>query len=368
MTTSRRPAPRRTAARSSCPKGRRASCALGLDGSRTTVHYSARKPSGQSNCAIDRIAAAPDNTLVVDDDCHRLVRVRLDGSVVETIPLTGALEEWADFPRVVAGASGDLWIGGDSSLAHRVGGVATKVALPETDGFLGPWAAAPDGSLWIAAEPGLRPDAHHRERRAAGAGADHRGGDGRRPGRDGVAHQPQPARPRRARGGARVVRSAPADGPPARCEERHGDPRRAAPASRPAGHEQRAGIDDRGRDGRRGGRQAAAGGRPARHHPALLAEAAAPHRAERPDRGPLPAGLGRQRQRRRADGGLRAGERARTRRAAARPRSGRPARRGRAPRRRCARRDWAPRARSPSPAPRGSTRRRTGRRARRSRR
>jgi len=136
------------------PEGQEGFVRLGLDGSRTTVHYSARRPAGQSNCAIDRIAAAPDNTLVVDDDCHRLVRVRLDGSVVETIPLTGALEEWADFPRVVAGASGDLWIGGDSSLAHRVGGVATKVALPDTHGFLGPWAPAPDGSLWIAESQG----------------------------------------------------------------------------------------------------------------------------------------------------------------------------------------------------------------------
>ena len=127
---------------------------VGLDGSTSTVHYSAPKPPGESNCAIDRIDAAPDNTLVVDDDCHRLVRLRLDGSVAETIPLTGALEEWADFPRVAAGPSGDLWIGGDSSLAHRVGGVATTVALPQTDGFLGPWATAPDGSLWIAQAQG----------------------------------------------------------------------------------------------------------------------------------------------------------------------------------------------------------------------
>ena len=182
------------------PEGQEGFVRLGLDGSRTTVHYSARKPSGQSNCAIDRIAAAPDNTLVVDDDCHRLVRVRLDGSVVETIPLTGALEEWADFPRVVAGASGDLWIGGDSSLAHRVGGVATKVALP-ADRRVPRAVGRRAGRLAVdRREPGLRPDAHHRGRRAAGAGADHRGGDGRRPGRDGVAHQPQPARPRRARG------------------------------------------------------------------------------------------------------------------------------------------------------------------------
>ncbi len=127
---------------------------VGLDGSTSTVHYSAPKPPGESNCAIDRIDAVPDNTLVVDDDCHRLVRLRLDGSVAETIPLTGALEEWADFPRVAAGPSGDLWIGGDSSLAHRVGGGATNVALPQTDGFLGPWATAPDGSLWIAQAQG----------------------------------------------------------------------------------------------------------------------------------------------------------------------------------------------------------------------
>jgi hypothetical protein len=127
---------------------------LGLDGTKTTVHYSAPKSAGQSNCSPERFAAPPDGTLYVSDGCRRIVHLRLDGSVLETIPLTGALDEWSDFPRVLAGPSTDLWIGGDSSLSHRVGGVATKVALPEFPGFLGPEATAPDGSLWIAEAQG----------------------------------------------------------------------------------------------------------------------------------------------------------------------------------------------------------------------
>ena len=204
---------------------------------------------------------------------------RLDGSVVETIPLTGALEEWADFPRVVAGASGDLWIGGDSSLAHRVGGVATKVALPQTDGFLGPWAAAPDGSLWIAQSPGLRLLHITASRRAAGGGADHGGGPRRRA--------------RTGRCGSRTATSSPTSGPRASAgrattrqptvrlpDVRHGRVTLAAlrrrhglrvTSSEPGsmiGAVTVAGVD-----------VGPAGRRPARHHPALLAEAAAPHRA-----------------------------------------------------------------------------------------
>jgi hypothetical protein len=73
---------------------------------------------------------------------------------VETIPLTGPLADAADFPRVVGGPSGDLWIGTDSSVSHRVGTTVTKVALPAMDGFLGPESTAPDGSLWIAKADG----------------------------------------------------------------------------------------------------------------------------------------------------------------------------------------------------------------------
>jgi streptogramin lyase len=127
---------------------------LGLDGTKTTVRYSAPKSAGQSNCSPERFATPPDGTLYVSDGCRRIVHLRLDGSVLETIPLTGALDEWSDFPRVLAGPSTDLWISGDSSLSHRVGGVVTKVTLPEFQGFLGPEATAPDGSLWIAEAQG----------------------------------------------------------------------------------------------------------------------------------------------------------------------------------------------------------------------
>ncbi len=180
--------------------------ALGLDGSKATVHYSAPKAAGQSNCAIDRIAAAADNTLVVDDDCHRLVRLRLDGSVVETIPLTGALAEWADFPRVVAGRvrrpvdrrrqlagpprrrrRDEGGAAGDRRLPRAVGGCAGRLAVDRP-------------------EPGMQPPAHHGERRPEGRGADHGGGPVRRSGRDAVDDEPQPARPRRACGRARIVR------------------------------------------------------------------------------------------------------------------------------------------------------------------
>jgi streptogramin lyase len=136
------------------PGGDRSFVRVGLDGARTTVRYTAPGARGGGGCIIDFFGPAPDGTLVVDDGCDRLLRLRADGSVVETTPLTGALGDYTSLPRVLTAPAGDEWIANDSRMVHRVGGVVSKVVLPDFDGFLGPWGMAPDGSVWVAESQG----------------------------------------------------------------------------------------------------------------------------------------------------------------------------------------------------------------------
>jgi streptogramin lyase len=136
------------------PGGDRSFVRVGIDGAKTTVRYTAPGLPGGGGCLIDSFGPAPDGTMLVDDGCDRILRLRQDGSVAETIPLTGPLANYNSLPRMLQGAAGDLWIANDSTIAHRVGGVVSDVALPDTNGFLGPWALAPDGSVWVAQATG----------------------------------------------------------------------------------------------------------------------------------------------------------------------------------------------------------------------
>jgi hypothetical protein len=121
---------------------------VGLDGAATTVPFTPAVPKGEPNCPVQSLSAAPDGTLLVDDNCGRVVRMRGDGSVVSTTPRGDE-----SVVRVLPAPGGD-WVVGDSTIRRYVGSTPTNVKLPETDGYLSAAAAAPDGSLWVATQFG----------------------------------------------------------------------------------------------------------------------------------------------------------------------------------------------------------------------
>jgi hypothetical protein len=122
---------------------------IGLDGSRTTVRYTAPPAArGRTDCSLERMSAAPDGTLLADDGCDRLLRLRVDGTVVGTIPDAGS--------GVLVGLAGDMWLQNSFSVTHRVAGVDKEIELPFEHSVLGPWALAPDGTVWAATAGGCR--------------------------------------------------------------------------------------------------------------------------------------------------------------------------------------------------------------------
>jgi hypothetical protein len=54
------------------------------------------------------------------------------------------------------GPAGDMWVQGAFDVTHRAGGVDKTIELPREHNSLGPWALAPDGSVWAATTNGCR--------------------------------------------------------------------------------------------------------------------------------------------------------------------------------------------------------------------
>jgi hypothetical protein len=121
---------------------------IGLDGSRTTVRYTAPPVRGRTDCSLERMVAAPDGTLLADDGCDRLLRLRVDGTVGGTIPHADS--------DVLVGPAGDMWLQGAFNITHRVAGADKEIELPFEHNSIGPWALAPDGTVWAATPDGCR--------------------------------------------------------------------------------------------------------------------------------------------------------------------------------------------------------------------
>jgi hypothetical protein len=126
------------------------------DGTRSTIDVKLPVPKGQSFCDVSGVTAAPGGVLYVDDGCDRLLRVA-PGAAPKPIAIPESLEVGTT-PDVLTGADGTLWLSDDDSLARSTASGFAKVALPANeDGsfmYMGPWTAAPDGSVWIANSSG----------------------------------------------------------------------------------------------------------------------------------------------------------------------------------------------------------------------